>query len=65
MVLGKGCRTPIWLKTDPRLAEGTGDKLLLRQLAKELGLSEAAGLKKRAIHFGENIPRPLSTRTDL
>ncbi|KAM0755204.1 hypothetical protein T439DRAFT_131232 [Meredithblackwellia eburnea MCA 4105] len=46
-------RTPIHLKCDPRLGEGVGDKLLVRQLAKSLGLpDEAAGLKKRAIHFG-------------
>ncbi|BGP18654.1 hypothetical protein JCM10213v2_006720 [Rhodosporidiobolus nylandii] len=45
-------RQPVWLKADLRFAEGTGDKMLLRLLAKQLGLREAAGLKKRAIHFG-------------
>ncbi|GAA5823765.1 hypothetical protein JCM11251_003284 [Rhodosporidiobolus azoricus] len=45
-------RQPLWLKADLRLPEGSGDKLLLRLLAKKLGLKEAAGLKKRALHFG-------------
>lgn len=48
------CTTlPIEVKCDFRWGEGVGDKMLLRLLAKQLGLSEAAGLKKRAIHFGE------------
>lgn len=44
---------PIWLKCDLRGKEGVGEKLLLRCVAKELGLSEASQLKKRAIHFGK------------
>jgi len=45
-------RTPVWLKCDPRFAEGVGDKLLLRLLAQRLGLRGAGALKKRAVHFG-------------
>ncbi|GAA5873592.1 hypothetical protein JCM8547_005625 [Rhodosporidiobolus lusitaniae] len=43
---------PVWVKCDPRFEEGTGDKMLLRLAAREMGLREAAGLRKRAIHFG-------------
>lgn len=46
-------RTPVWMKMDYRFPEGVGDKMLLRLLAKQLGLKDAAGLKKRAIHFGK------------
>ncbi|SCV71595.1 BQ2448_3183 [Microbotryum intermedium] len=45
-------RLPIWLKCDPRLGEGVGDKRLLRLVATRLGLGDAARLRKRAIHFG-------------
>ncbi|GAA5889240.1 hypothetical protein JCM6882_000684 [Rhodosporidiobolus microsporus] len=45
-------RQPVWLKADLRLPEGSGDKMLLRLLAKKLGLSGVASLRKRAIHFG-------------
>ncbi|SCZ89096.1 BZ3500_MvSof-1268-A1-R1_Chr1-1g00952 [Microbotryum saponariae] len=44
-------KLPIWIKCDPRLGEGKGDKRLLRLVAGKLGLGDAAGLK-RAIHFG-------------
>ncbi|KAM0790810.1 hypothetical protein ACM66B_004656 [Microbotryomycetes sp. NB124-2] len=44
--------TPVWLKMDFRFIEGVGDKLLLRLLAKQLGLTTGYKLKKRAIHFG-------------
>ncbi|GAA5859461.1 hypothetical protein JCM1840_004626 [Sporobolomyces johnsonii] len=43
---------PVWLKCDPRFGEGVGDKMLLRLLARDLGLHDAAFLPKRAIHFG-------------
>lgn len=46
---------PVWLKLDPRGKEGLGDKLLLRQAARSLGLGCASGLKKRAIHFGSYL----------
>jgi asparagine synthetase B (glutamine-hydrolysing) len=42
----------VHLKCDPRFAEGVGDKLLLRMVARDLGLAQAARLKKRAIQFG-------------
>ncbi|GJN92383.1 hypothetical protein Rhopal_005413-T1 [Rhodotorula paludigena] len=45
-------RQPVWLKCDFRFPEGTGDKMLLRLLAKKLGLSRTSSNKKRAIHFG-------------
>ncbi|BGP57132.1 hypothetical protein JCM8202v2_004772 [Rhodotorula sphaerocarpa] len=45
-------RLPVWHKADMRFVEGVGDKMLLRMLARELGLLEAAVRKKRAIHFG-------------
>ncbi|ORY88988.1 asparagine synthase-domain-containing protein [Leucosporidium creatinivorum] len=45
-------RTPVWMKMDFRFEEGVGDKMLLRLLAKRLGLEVASAEKKRAIHFG-------------
>lgn len=45
-------RQPVWYKADMRFEEGVGDKMLLRILARELGLREAGRRKKRAIHFG-------------
>jgi asparagine synthetase B (glutamine-hydrolysing) len=45
-------RTRVHLKCDPRLVEGVGDKILLRMVARDLGLERAASLKKRAIQFG-------------
>lgn len=45
-------RQPVWYKADMRFVEGVGDKMLLRSVARELGLHEAARRKKRAIHFG-------------
>lgn len=38
-----------------RLAEGIGDKLLLRLCAFQLGLREVCWLKKRALQFGSRI----------
>lgn len=48
-------RTPVWMKMDYRFEEGVGDKMLLRLLAKRLGLEVASSEKKRAIHFGEFV----------
>ncbi|KAL8286907.1 hypothetical protein RQP46_003913 [Phenoliferia psychrophenolica] len=48
-------RTLINFKCDLRFGEGVGDKLLLRLLAKSLGLDGASQLKKRAIHFGARL----------
>lgn len=45
-------RLPVWIKMDFRFAEGVGDKMLLRLVARQLGLIRGAELKKRAIHFG-------------
>jgi len=43
---------PVHLKADYRFGNGVGDKMLLRQLARDLGLVGAAGFAKRAIQFG-------------
>jgi len=43
---------PVHLKCDLGLEKGTGDKLLLRVLANNLGLRRASKLVKRAIQFG-------------
>ena len=48
---------PVWLKADYRFREGVGEKMLLRLLAKRLGLVRAATLPKKAIHFGVNTAK--------
>ncbi|GAA5843113.1 hypothetical protein JCM9279_001866 [Rhodotorula babjevae] len=48
---------PVWLKADYRFREGVGEKMLLRLLAKRLGLVRAASLLKKAIHFGVNTAK--------
>lgn len=48
---------PVWVKTDPGLPRGTGEKLLLRQAARLLGLTSSSELPKRAIQFGSRIAK--------
>ena len=43
---------PVWHKCDMRLDKGRGDKVLVRLLARELGLGDASVEVKRAIQFG-------------
>ncbi|GAA6049277.1 hypothetical protein JCM3770_005918 [Rhodotorula araucariae] len=50
-------RQPVWLKTDYRFPEGTGDKMLLRLVARRLGLVKAASLPKKAAHFGSGTAK--------
>ena len=47
--------TPLHLICDLRHPLGMGDKLILRRLARMLGLSAASCLQKRAIQFGTRI----------
>lgn len=42
---------------DPRLEVGIGDKLLLRLVARKVGLVEASERKKRAMQFGSHSAR--------
>ena len=48
---------PIWIKTNPNLNRGSGDKYLLRKLACSLGLETSCSLPKRAIQFGSRVSR--------
>lgn len=48
---------PIWHKCNLNLERGKGEKLLLRLLAKKLGLTRAVFHEKRAIQFGSRIAK--------
>ncbi|CAH8383403.1 unnamed protein product [Eruca vesicaria subsp. sativa] len=48
---------PLWEIADLEQPSGTGDKKILRQVAKLLGLHEVAKMPKRAIQFGSRIAR--------
>jgi len=48
---------PVHFKLDPRVEPGLGDKMLLRLVARKLGLVEASGRKKRAMQFGSHSAR--------
>lgn len=48
---------PLWEIADLDQPSGVGDKKILREVAKLLGLYEAAVLPKRAIQFGSRIAR--------
>ncbi|XP_017223437.1 uncharacterized protein LOC108199924 isoform X2 [Daucus carota subsp. sativus] len=48
---------PLWEIADLDQPSGVGDKRILREVAKLLGLYEAAVLPKRAIQFGSRIAR--------
>ncbi|XP_030449428.1 uncharacterized protein LOC115671883 isoform X2 [Syzygium oleosum] len=48
---------PLWEIADLEQPSGTGDKKILREVARLLGLHEASTLPKRAIQFGSRIAR--------
>uniref|UniRef100_A0A1E1XSL4 Putative asparagine synthase n=1 Tax=Amblyomma sculptum TaxID=1581419 RepID=A0A1E1XSL4_AMBSC len=48
-------KVPIWMKVNPNLPRGIGDKMLLRTLAASLGLEDAACRPKRAMQFGSRV----------
>ncbi|KAL8533632.1 hypothetical protein ACS0TY_009869 [Phlomoides rotata] len=48
---------PLWEIADLNQPSGVGDKKILREVARLLGLDEAAILPKRAIQFGSRIAR--------
>ncbi|CAH2045581.1 unnamed protein product [Thlaspi arvense] len=48
---------PLWEVADLEQPSGNGDKKILRQVAKLLGLHEVAKMPKRAIQFGSRIAR--------
>ncbi|GLU09562.1 hypothetical protein SLE2022_264150 [Rubroshorea leprosula] len=48
---------PLWEVADLNQPSGTGDKKILREVARLLGLHEAAVQAKRAIQFGSRIAR--------
>ncbi len=40
-----------------QLTEGMGEKMLLRKVAKELGLEKSSTFKKKAIQFGTRLAK--------
>ncbi|KAI7885743.1 hypothetical protein K492DRAFT_203752 [Lichtheimia hyalospora FSU 10163] len=56
------CQLPIDIKMDMRYGRGFGEKLLLRQVAVDLGLSRASRNWKRAIQFGAKTAKMTGDR---
>ncbi len=54
-VVGAIAATPLQLLCDLRMAHGVGDKMILRRLARMVGLGPSTYLQKRAIQFGTRI----------
>ncbi|CAG8581674.1 17198_t:CDS:10 [Cetraspora pellucida] len=56
------CSLPMHIKADMRFPRGTGEKLLLRHVARRLGLINASTLWKRAIQFGAKTAKMTNER---
>ncbi|RUS18740.1 asparagine synthase-domain-containing protein [Endogone sp. FLAS-F59071] len=54
------CALPAHLKVDLRYPRGIGEKVLLRHVARALGLQRASGNWKRAVQFGAKTARMTS-----
>jgi asparagine synthetase B (glutamine-hydrolysing) len=48
---------PLHLKCNLNLPQGDGDKLILRRVARMIGVDECSTLVKRAIQFGSRIAK--------
>ena len=48
---------PLELKCDMTLPPGEGDKLILREVARTIGVNQCSTLVKRAIQFGSRIAK--------
>lgn len=55
---------PLWHLADLRLADGVGDKRIIRGVSRRVGLSVAAGLPKRAIQFGSRSSKCFKCNSD-
>ena len=55
---------PLWHLADLRLPDGVGDKRIIREVSRRIGLSGAAGLPKRAIQFGSRSSKCFKCNSD-
>lgn len=62
-VIDSVLQIPLPLVADLRLPPGIGDKIILREALRSLGLSRAAARVKRAIQFGTRLGK-LSNQRD-
>lgn len=56
-IIDLSLKTDLDLLTDFKLPKGVGDKIIIRKVAKNLGLDSAENLQKKAVQFGTGIAK--------